>query len=208
MRTWFKARITWDSEDEGDEVKICHISATWFTMSRTMHAKDLYRMKSHSQDTRLGTQSIIHYEIVSVDVYDIFPTTKNPNEVMIKLWENNKQPPWDKPVHEKEERELKQLSRHRKIPGYLIQNARARHRIKISERGKDACNSFVRCSIGIILVAIRSILRFRQSISQPQEIQKPDAFEKPHGKGVNWKGLTGRTLRLGVYGERVKTVLK
>ncbi len=50
-------------------------------------------------------------------------------------------------MHEKEERELKlkQLSRHRKIPGYLIQNARARarararHRIKISERGKDAC---------------------------------------------------------------------
>ena len=130
-------------------------------------------------------------EIVSVDVYDIFPTTKNPNEVMIKLWENNKQ-----------------LSRHRKIPGYLIQNARARHRIKISERGKDACNSFVRWSIGIILVAIRSILRFRQSISQPQEIQKPDTFEKPHGKGVNWKALTGRTLRLDVYGEKVKTVLK
>ena len=100
-----------------------------------MHAKDLYRMKSHSQDTRLGTQSIIHYEIVSVDLYDIFPTTKNPNEVMIKLWENNNQPPWDKSVHEKEERELKlkQLSRHRKMPGYLIQNARARHRIKIVE---------------------------------------------------------------------------
>ena len=27
-------------------------------------------------------------------------------------------------MFEKEERELKQLSRHRKIPGYLIQNAR------------------------------------------------------------------------------------
>jgi len=54
-------------------------------MSRTMHAKDLYRMKSHSQVMRSGTQSIIHYEIVSVDIYDIFPTTKNPNEVMIKL---------------------------------------------------------------------------------------------------------------------------
>ncbi len=88
-----------------------------------MHAKDLYRMKSHSQATRSGTQSIIHYEIVSVDIYDIFPTTKNPNEVMIKLWENNKQPPWDKSLFEKEERELKQLSRHRKIPGYLIQYA-------------------------------------------------------------------------------------
>jgi len=54
-------------------------------MSRVMHAKDLYRMKSHSQDTRLGTQSTTHYEIVSVDVDDILPITKNPNEVMIKL---------------------------------------------------------------------------------------------------------------------------
>jgi len=130
------------------------------------------KLESPEIDTRLGTQSIIHYEIVSVDLYDIFPTTKNPNEVTIKLWENNKQPPWDKSVHEKEERELKQLSRHRKIPGFLIQNARAGHRIKISERGKDACNSFVRCSIGIILVAIRSILRFRQSISQPHRKYK------------------------------------
>ena len=82
-----KDRITWDSEDEGDGLKICHRSATWFTMSRVMHAKDLYRMKSHSQDTRLGTQSTTHYEIVSVDVDDILPITKNPNEVMIKLWE-------------------------------------------------------------------------------------------------------------------------
>ena len=149
MRTWFKARITWDSEDEGDKVKICHKSATWFPTYRTMHAKDLYRMKCHSSDTRSGTQSIIHFEIVSVDVYDIFPTTKNPNEVMwwlsseriinnlhelrqVGAWEGGERTQTIKSTQE--DTNIRTM-----INKVARARARARHRIKISERGKDAC---------------------------------------------------------------------
>lgn len=44
---------------------------------------DVYRVKSHSQDTKLGTHSIINYETESVDVDDVLLKAENPNEAMI-----------------------------------------------------------------------------------------------------------------------------
>ncbi len=44
---------------------------------RSYAFKDVHRITSHSQDTRLGTQSITPYGIVSVDVDDVLPKERS-----------------------------------------------------------------------------------------------------------------------------------
>jgi len=109
---------------------------------------------------------------------------------------------WDKSVHEKEERELKQLSRHRKIQTFVRWSIRSLElELELDTGSKSVKEVKMPANIRTMINWHYTCRNKIDSTISPkhlattQEIQKPDAFEKPHGKGVNWKAFTGRKLK-------------